>query len=188
MVINMKRIKIYKTGFTLLELLAVLFIIGIIFSIALPAFGPMMNISRLKTSAQNLAGTMETARQYAVTMEEECYIVFPTSTGTDLDNKTYKVYNPDTGRTIGKLEFLPKGIEIDINNSTVRGSVDIPFPEDTDSPKSLKYIRFKTNGGILPGDTGANGHIRLYEKTTNKYQQVYFYNTPRRVNIKPIGE
>lgn len=189
--IEMKRIKHKRNGFTLLEMLAVLFIIGIVFSITLPTFGPIMKTMKLTKSAENLKDAMEHARQYAITSGEECYMVFPVNTGTDFDTKAYKVvYKTNTNQyySIGRIETLPKGIEIDAYNSEFSDTIDVPFPEDSDSPKSLPYIRFKTNGGITVGSTGNNGHIRITETGTNTFQQVFFYNKPVEINIKQIGE
>lgn len=107
-----------KTAFTLIEILVVLFIIGIIFAITLPTFGPMMRTTRVKTASETLANVMEMARQHAKTMSTDCYMVFPSSTTeTDLNNRAFKVYNPTTNTTVGKMEILPTGIVVDISNS-----------------------------------------------------------------------
>ena len=174
-------------AFSLLEMVVVLFIIGLILGITVPTFGPMMRTSRLKGAVQNLADAMESARQYAKTIGKQCDIVFAAGIDTSLDNKSYKiVYQPVAGtyQTVDKVIMLPKGIEIDFSNSTLPSSLltNVPYPEDDSSTYSLQHITFKPNGS-----SGTNGHISLYDKNTNSFQRIYFYNQPLAVEIRDIN-
>lgn len=187
--------KMHNKGFTLIEMLAVLFIMGIIFSLTLPAFGPMLRTLKLTTAAENLANVLESARQYAITSGQECYVVFPTSTGTDKDYKAYKVYKPNSG-TIGKWEYLPNGIKVKQDSTFISGTAGtelIPFPEDDDSEQPMHYVRCKPNGSFTPKGEGSGSHatITLYEindATGKLFKNVVLYNTPAKVKVKEIGE
>lgn len=179
------------TGFTLIEMLAVMAIIAIILSLALPTFGPMIRTLKLKTAAENLANVLESARQYAITSGVDCYVVFPTTTGdTDMDYKAYKIYKPDTNTTIGKWEFLPNSIMIDSNCTFITSppspnTITINFPEDTDtSQQAVTYIDFKPNGAAT-----LNRTIELTDiNSTNLFRNIVFYNQPIKIKVKDVGE
>lgn len=199
-------------GFTLIEMLAVMFIICIIFSIALPAFGPMIRTLKLKTAAEDLANVLESARQYAITSGVNCYVVFPTSITdpiyTNMNYRAYKIYKPDTdpapaidtSTTIGKWEFLPNGIQIDSTCSFIGtppgsdpsdpvppptyNSTNINFPEDTNTTtQSVRYIDFKPNGAAT-----LNRTIGLTANNTNLIQEIVFYNQPLKIKVKDVSE
>lgn len=186
MVINMDKIKKFKAGFTLIEMLAVLFIIGIIFSLTLPTFGPIMRTMKLKTTADNLVNTLESTRQYAVTSGQYCDVVFPI-TG-DLAYKAYKIYSLKDDKTIdryiGKLEILPNGIAIDNNKSDFMGkTVSIPFP-DKDSPTiTARYLRFKPDGR---GDSG--GNVYVIDPNANIFRKITISASPSMVRVYDINE
>jgi type II secretion system protein H len=180
-----------KNGFSLIEMLAVLFIIGIILAIVVPMFGPMTGTTKVKTAIQNLADAMDMAQQHAITMGQLCHMLFPINTGNaNYDRKYYKIVRetaPSTYITIGKVESLPKGIEVDDANSVFPNSINVPFPDDSSANMSLRYITFKTNGGIVPGGLGSDGHIQLEDVQSGTFQKVYFYNTARKVRIEDLG-
>lgn len=186
----MKKINFYK-GFTLLEMLAVLFIVGIILAIVVPTFGPMTGTTRLKTASQNLADVMDMAQQHAISMGQVCHMFFPINTANaNYNKKYYKIVREtatNTYITVGKVESLPKGVEVDNANSVFPNSVNAPFPDDNSGNMPLRYITFKTNGGIVPGGAGSDGHIQLKDVQSNIIQKVYFYNTKRKVRIEDLG-
>lgn len=176
-----------SSGFSLLEILAVLFIIGIILTISLPAIGPMVKTRKLKGAAENLAGTLEYARQYAGTTNIDCYVVFPIGIGSNIDNRAYKLYsyNGSVGNTVGKWEMLPVGVEIDTDpaKSTFISSartIDIPFPEDSDvtNQKTLNYVKF-----IPAGRSDVNRSIQITDQQSGAFTGVTFYNYPGAVRV-----
>lgn len=181
-----------KTGFTLIEILAVLFIIGIIFSITTPAIGPMLSTLQLNTAGENLANTLESARQHAVTNGINAYVVFPINTGTDMDYKAYKIVKEEDSdyATVGKWEFLPKTVTIDSSSSFITSppdpsSISIDFPEDNSaSQDSVTYVEFKPNGAAT-----LNRTINLIDiNDSTKFKEIVFYNQPIKVRVRDIGE
>lgn len=172
-----------KTAFTLIEMLAVLFIIGIIFSITTPAIGPMLRTLKLTTSSENLANALESARQYATTSGQDCRVVVPT-TG-DLSYRAYKLYSYDgaTGNTIGKLEILPNNIQIGGGSSFLGDTMSIPFPEDNSSSQTVAYINFEPDGSATEG-----GNVYITDPDTGIFQKITYSELPREVVVKEIGD
>lgn len=177
----MKMTRNHKTGFTLIEILAVLFIIGIIFSITLPTFGPIMRTLKLTTSAENLANTLESARQYAITSGQDCYVVFPT-TG-EMAYKSYVLYNKDAEEILSKLEILPNSIKVSEKSTFFTDNLSISLQEDGNTKQvSGAYIKFKPNGSAYAPDS-ASGSIYLTDPT-DTYRRIIYYSKPARCKIE----
>lgn len=176
----MKNTKILQTGFTLIEMLAVLFIIGIIFSITLPTFGPMMGTMKLKTTAENVVNALESARQYAVTSGKDCYVAFPVS--GELAYKSYKIYRPDTNTSIGKMEVFPTGIKLGDNTTFLDGAtVSIPG-DDGSGQVNAAYIKFSPAGGAWAEDS-PSGSIYIVDQNTDASKRIIYYSTPAKCRI-----
>lgn len=183
----MKRRSSSLKGFTLIEMLAVIAIIAIIFSISVPAFGPVMKTLKLRTAAENLADTLESARQHAKTSSEDCRVVFPIK--GDMAYKSYKLYSYNEekkqGKTVGKLEVLPNSIEIDKKSSFFNNAnniMTIPFPDDTSgSQVTAGYIKFKPSGSAEIA-----GNIYLTDPHADISKKITYSAVPRKVDIKDI--
>lgn len=182
----MRKFAVKANGFTLIEMLAVMFIMGIILSITVPAFGPMMRTLKLTTTAENLANVLESARQCAMTSGKNCYVVFPI-TG-DLAYKAYKLYSygGQTQKTVGKVEMLPNGLQIDSQSTFLTQgtyALSVPFPEDTDANINLRYILFKPNGKAHISAT-----VKIVDlQSPNTFNCVTFYNSPTKVKVWDPG-
>ena len=81
----MKKIK--NRGFTVVELLVVVVILGVAGSVALPNVMSYMEAYRLRSASRELYGNMQLARISAIKAREDCYIAF----NTPVTNK-YQVY------------------------------------------------------------------------------------------------
>lgn len=177
----MKRERTRITGFTLLEILAVLAIIAIVLSITVPTFGPMIRTLKLKTAAQNLANTLEAARQYAVTNSQECYIAFMVS--GDMSHKSYRIFDANWS-PVDKWEFLPKGLTIDKDSTLFKvagGPRSIPFPEEGPGSEMARYLYFEGNGKINKLCT-----IVILEAQSNMYSSVRFSDFLSKVRVLGI--
>lgn len=198
----MKHKIILQKGFTLIEMLAVMFIIGIIFSITLPAFGPLTSTLKLSTASENLANAIESARQLAMTKGSDIYVLFPISADASMNYRAYKIYNPagTSPFSVGKWEMLPIGVRINSSSTALRGDdFSIPFPEDTSgTTRAVKYLICSPSGSIVPGGASGSNTITLFydidgngsfSSTSDKnlFQNITVYNIPRKVDIKDIG-
>ncbi len=136
------------SGFTAVELMIVLAIMGIMLVAAMPSFVQFTRNSRIKSGAQIVVSALRTARSHAIKRRKKCMVLF----NMDADNVGYavKTYEDDTG-TLTNWKTLPKTI---IMTDGVSGGLDehfIPFPNDSDSYDNVKYIWFKPTGGALVG-------------------------------------
>jgi len=73
----------HTSGFTLLELLIIVAIMGILLSFALPAIQPMRENAAEKEAARNVLGALRYARSNAITNNLEYQVAF------DLDTRSY---------------------------------------------------------------------------------------------------
>ncbi len=105
-------------GFTLIEILIVLVIIGITIGFALIAFGDFGESRRILFSAEQLVNTLQLAQQKAI---------LETSTlGLRIDNTGYQVlqltnnaqWKPISDKGVFKLTYFPKDTRIILKTST----------------------------------------------------------------------
>ncbi|HAU0871584.1 TPA: prepilin-type N-terminal cleavage/methylation domain-containing protein [Legionella pneumophila] len=110
-------------GFTLIEILIVIVIIGITLGFALIAFGDFGESRRIQFSAEQLANTLSLAQQQA--------ILESSTLGLKIDNTSYQIlkfqdqagWNPISNKGIFKLYNFPKNVVISLktNQKHTRG-------------------------------------------------------------------
>lgn len=166
--------KNHPTAFTLVELLAVLAIMGLIFSIGIPAFFRLSKSAGLGSGAQQLKSTLSLARQYAITKRERTFVVFPYS-ATALPTINYTAYSVlASNRTTGALyqahkwQALPNGVVIvDVNPQGIGGKGYDPdncLQKISWGTTNLAYIEFKPTGAAgIPYGTNTTHNITLVE-------------------------
>jgi prepilin-type N-terminal cleavage/methylation domain-containing protein len=148
-------------GFTLIEMLTVIVIIVIIFSIGVPAFNNLMKSGGLNGASREVANTLGLARQYAITHRTTTCVVFPfsgtTGAGTNLAPlyQSYAVIDLGSANYISKWEHLPLGTVFMNVNASVGSPpslansgtlLSLPFPTSSASPTTLACIEFKPWG------------------------------------------
>lgn len=90
-------LSVVNKGFTLIEILIVLGIIGLMLAVVTPMLGNVIDNSQVKSATRHLAAGLKTARLMAINSKEEATLVL------DTENRTY---------TIGDVEkqlSLPDG-------------------------------------------------------------------------------
>ncbi|MCW8385825.1 type II secretion system minor pseudopilin GspH [Fluoribacter dumoffii] len=123
-------------GFTLIEILIVLVIIGITFGFALIAFGDFGESRRILFSAEQLVNTLRLAQQQAI---------LETSTlGLRIDNTSYQIlqlsnsqWKPLSEKGVFKRTYFPQDTQITMKTS---------YPTSTGAPAVI----ISASGGMTP--------------------------------------
>ncbi|MEO0190869.1 MAG: prepilin-type N-terminal cleavage/methylation domain-containing protein [candidate division WOR-3 bacterium] len=100
----------FREGFTLVELMVVIAIIGVIFVIAVPNFAAMQANARIRAGAYEVAQDLRQIRERALSLGRSFKV-------DAVDQRTYRVTNPDNnsysyrlgGPTGGNLKFGVSG-------------------------------------------------------------------------------
>ncbi len=92
-----------KAGFSLLELMIVVLILGIIATIALPSFKSGVDQSRLAAATEEIVTALEYARLFALTTNTQCRVTIDATANTVLVQR-YKY----TANFLGAETQLPK--------------------------------------------------------------------------------
>ncbi|MCE9595086.1 MAG: GspH/FimT family pseudopilin [Planctomycetes bacterium] len=131
-----------RRGFTLVELLGVVVILGLISSIAFVSYQSMIPASVLNSAVRELASTLQETRSEAIARSQPFWIEYYFE-DTDAHPKGYRVVTPFVASTTGGIAVrpedraaqpfmpLPEGVEfreITLNGNTVtRGQVVVRF-------------------------------------------------------------
>lgn len=161
-------------GFTLIEIITTVIIVGVLASIAAPNFLGLLNRNRVQQALEQVEGAVKESQRLAIRRGKTCRIKFETKTIDGESRQTINVVeNTDTGETVAAGYYdgcllnervLPA--DIDINNTggmtkisfsgkgnsdpaINTGTVVISHPQ-TDTDKCLEVQGFL--GNILTGN------------------------------------
>jgi prepilin-type N-terminal cleavage/methylation domain-containing protein len=146
-------------AFTLVELLAVIVIIGLMLGVGLPAMTKLSKSGELNSAVRHVSSTLSLARQYAITKRTPTRFVFAEKTPASLNITNYyhtafavlaltNSASPNSATSwayISKLEVLPEGTIIDSRwfSATQAG---FPHPTNLNDVATLTYIQFSPTG------------------------------------------
>ena len=131
-------------GFTLIEVLIVICLMGILMTVAYPSFSQWQKNAQFKTAARDLAGAMMEARSRAISSNLVHEIVF------DLVANTYKLNQLSEGGSVVMLIY---------NNQNFPASIKIKAKSDcsvsADNDYKFQFLPngiFKNNDDIVGDD------------------------------------
>ena len=124
-----------QAGFTLLELIVVMALMGIVFFFAIPRFEGSFFFDDAKQSARWLTGTLQSLREEALRTRRQHIL--------NVDFETGRVWNTMEGMTIEELDLAMRRARPIPGGARVAG---VEFPPETRVASGRAEIRFYGDG------------------------------------------
>lgn len=166
-----------RSAFTLVELLVVVGIIATLLVLVVPAFTGLGRGQNMRSSVAQLRSTLALARQWAITRNENTYVIFPDngmsynpSRNVIMALRSYAVWAERSGY-ISEWRYLPPGLFFNTNyyggknifNSASETIHDVSFPTNGTALSSMYCVAFSSNGRLKDIEEGKSRFIYLNE-------------------------
>jgi prepilin-type N-terminal cleavage/methylation domain-containing protein len=163
--------KVFKiglpSGFTFIELMIVVVIIGVFAAMAIPRFGKIMDGFNLKTSGRDIISSLRLARSYAITQKYQFGIYF----------------DPETNQYILFKDISTPGSYIYDGNDSAMQTQTLPHNVDfTYTSFSDNVVIFKPNGSA-----SATGSVELRSEGVNDHITVDVLASTGRVKMVKVS-
>jgi prepilin-type N-terminal cleavage/methylation domain-containing protein len=179
-----------SSAFTLVELLAVIGIIGLLAAVGIPAIKGLTGSGGRKQALSQVMGALEIARNTALNTGTNAAVIFPDSTFTSGDAYKYRsmavvsykdstiataTTNTNTSIAYDKLvsswivlpqgiSFLPNYLVTNTTNNMISVTVQIRIPPKTnDTSITCPGIVFQSDGGLWDCGTNSTNGIAFFE-------------------------
>ncbi|MDP2920839.1 MAG: GspH/FimT family pseudopilin [Candidatus Omnitrophota bacterium] len=150
-----------RRGFTLVEMLVVLAIIGMLLGISIPFTSGFGKGLKIKTTARSISGVLRVAKSNAVTFRKNYSVVF------DVKNSLYWIEGP-SGQVYEKKYFLPSPVKF-----MIKGDEEAdPVTFDNDR------VVFNPSGAV----EGSGGSVTFTDKQGDS-RTITITATTGRINI-----
>lgn len=122
-----------RQGFTLIEIMLVIAVIGIVALVSVPKYQAITDHYKLESSAQIVVGQLRYAKQLAMDQREEIYVA--------LDSHTVEVLDVD--RNYGGLQSFDSGVSLDLSSAASNG-----LNMEAGKANGLPYVLYDPRGFI----------------------------------------
>jgi len=173
-------------AFSLIEMLAVIAIVGVVFAISVPAFNSVTAKNKVSEGAKIIYKTLEFARHYAVSNNTDVIVMFDNV--NSVGKMGFKIAAAGEGDIVPPIEididseiedwmFLFNGVDIDTGNMGDTGNVG--FLNDGNGDGDVWYVEMNATG--TPADMGS---ITVTDKSGELSREIAYTSTSGEIKLK----